>query len=156
MLVLSNAYVVCFRFDSRYGEIANINLVRDKKTGKTKGFAFICYEDQRSTVLAVDNFNATKVRFSRFIALISPNFGMSSPYVSWWHASVRTLVGRKFSLTFSSLLQSVSRDNYFIEVRTKVLQSHLVAERFIFRNRRYWSSLHGLGRIGAISQVTLD
>jgi RNA recognition motif-containing protein len=82
MLVLSNAYVVCFRFDSRYGEIANINLVRDKKTGKTKGFAFICYEDQRSTVLAVDNFNATKVRFSRFIALISPNFGMSSPYVS--------------------------------------------------------------------------
>jgi hypothetical protein len=25
-----------------------------------------------------------------------------------------------------------------------------------FRNRRFWSSLHGLGRIGAISQVTLD
>jgi len=36
-------------------------MVRDKKTGKTKGYAFICYEDQRSTILAVDNFNTTKV-----------------------------------------------------------------------------------------------
>lgn len=34
-----------------------MNLLRDKKTGKSKGFAFICYEDQRSTILAVDNFN---------------------------------------------------------------------------------------------------
>lgn len=39
----------------------NINLVRDKKTGKSKGFCFICYEDQRSTILAVDNFNGIKV-----------------------------------------------------------------------------------------------
>ena len=30
-----------------------MNLVRDKTTGKSKGFAFIAYEDQRSTVLAV-------------------------------------------------------------------------------------------------------
>nr|XP_012417754.1 PREDICTED: RNA-binding motif protein, X-linked 2 [Odobenus rosmarus divergens] len=42
---------------SQYGEIVNINLVRDKKTGKSKGFCFLCYEDQRSTILAVDNFN---------------------------------------------------------------------------------------------------
>lgn len=46
---------------NRYGEIVNINLVRDKKTGKSKGFCFLCYEDQRSTVLAVDNFNGIKV-----------------------------------------------------------------------------------------------
>jgi len=46
---------------SQYGEIVNVNLVRDKVTGKQKGFAFVCYEDQRSTVLAVDNFNETKV-----------------------------------------------------------------------------------------------
>ncbi|EMP32085.1 RNA-binding motif protein, X-linked 2 [Chelonia mydas] len=46
---------------SQYGEIVNINLVRDKKTGKSKGFCFICYEDQRSTILAVDNFNGIKV-----------------------------------------------------------------------------------------------
>lgn len=30
---------------------------RDKETGKPKGFAFLKYDDQRSTVLAVDNFN---------------------------------------------------------------------------------------------------
>lgn len=47
---------------SQYGEIVNINLVRDQKTGKSKGFCFICYEDQRSTVLAVDNFNGIKIR----------------------------------------------------------------------------------------------
>ena len=46
----------------RYGEVININLVRDKKTGKSKGFCFLAYEDQRSTVLAVDNFNGIKVR----------------------------------------------------------------------------------------------
>ncbi|GAB6021179.1 RNA-binding motif protein, X-linked 2 [Chamberlinius hualienensis] len=46
---------------SQYGEIVNINLVRDKKTGKSKGFCFLCYEDQRSTVLAVDNLNGMKL-----------------------------------------------------------------------------------------------
>ncbi len=35
--------------------------MRDKKTGKTKGFGFIGYEDQRSTILAVDNLNGIKV-----------------------------------------------------------------------------------------------
>ncbi|XP_055385166.1 RNA-binding motif protein, X-linked 2 [Condylostylus longicornis] len=46
---------------SQYGEIVNINLVRDKKTGKSKGFCFICFEDQRSTVLSVDNLNGIKI-----------------------------------------------------------------------------------------------
>lgn len=46
---------------SQYGEIVNLNLVRDKDTGKQKGFCFICYEDQRSTILAVDNFNGIRV-----------------------------------------------------------------------------------------------
>lgn len=46
---------------SQYGEIVNINLVRDKATGKSRGFAFICYEDQRSTILAVDNLNGIKI-----------------------------------------------------------------------------------------------
>ena len=49
---------------NRYGEIVNVNLVRDKKTGKPKGFCFLCYEDQRSTILAVDNLNGIKVRIS--------------------------------------------------------------------------------------------
>lgn len=46
---------------SQYGEIVNINLVRDKITGKSKGFCFICFEDQTSTVLTVDNLNGIKV-----------------------------------------------------------------------------------------------
>ena len=46
---------------SQFGEIVDVNMPRDKDTGKSKGFAFIAYEDQRSTVLAVDNFNGAKV-----------------------------------------------------------------------------------------------
>lgn len=46
---------------SQYGEVVDLNLARDKKTGKPKGFAFLAYEDQRSTVLAVDNLSGAKV-----------------------------------------------------------------------------------------------
>lgn len=45
----------------RYGEVMDVNLPRDKNTGKTKGFGFLMYEDQRSTILAVDNLNGAKV-----------------------------------------------------------------------------------------------
>jgi len=37
--------------------MGDLNYVRDRQTGKPKGFAFLGYEDQRSTVLAVDNMN---------------------------------------------------------------------------------------------------
>lgn len=46
---------------AQYGELVDVNLVRDKATGKSKGFAFLAYEDQRSTVLAVDNLNGSKI-----------------------------------------------------------------------------------------------
>ncbi|KAM0946613.1 putative transcription factor C3H family [Dioscorea sansibarensis] len=46
---------------AQYGEIVDVNLVRDKSSGKSKGFAFIAYEDQRSTILAVDNLNGAKI-----------------------------------------------------------------------------------------------
>jgi len=46
---------------SQYGEVVHINLIRDHGTGKSKGFGFICYMDQRSTILAVDNLNGVKV-----------------------------------------------------------------------------------------------
>jgi RNA-binding motif X-linked protein 2 len=39
----------------------NINMPRDKETGKPKGFAFLMYEDQRSTVLAVDNLGGANI-----------------------------------------------------------------------------------------------
>ena len=38
-----------------------MNLIRDKDTGKSKGFAFLKYEDQRSTDLAVDNLGGATV-----------------------------------------------------------------------------------------------
>jgi RNA-binding motif X-linked protein 2 len=40
---------------SQYGEPVWIKLARDKETGKSKGFCWLKYEDQRSTDLAVDN-----------------------------------------------------------------------------------------------------
>lgn len=46
---------------SQFGEIEDVNLVRDAKTGKSRGFAFVKFEDQRSTVLAVDNLNGARL-----------------------------------------------------------------------------------------------
>ena len=40
---------------SQFGEIVDLNICRHKITGNPLGFAFIAYEDQRSTVLAIDN-----------------------------------------------------------------------------------------------------
>ena len=46
---------------SQYGNPVHINLVRDKDTGKSRGFAFLKYEDQRSCDLAVDNLGGAGV-----------------------------------------------------------------------------------------------
>jgi RNA-binding motif X-linked protein 2 len=46
---------------SQFGEPTYINLVRDKETGKSRGFAFLKYEDQRSTDLAVDNLGGAVI-----------------------------------------------------------------------------------------------
>ncbi|KAH1015415.1 U2 snRNP component ist3 [Dendroctonus ponderosae] len=56
---LTEGDIICIF--SQYGEVVNINLIRAKDTGKSKGFCFLCYEDQRSTILAVDNLNGVKV-----------------------------------------------------------------------------------------------
>ncbi|PVU88290.1 hypothetical protein BB561_005931 [Smittium simulii] len=56
---LTEGDIICIF--SQYGEIVNINLVKDKDSGKSKGFSFLQYEDQRSTILAVDNLNGAKV-----------------------------------------------------------------------------------------------
>ena len=39
----------------------DVHMPRDKETGAPRGFAFAMYEDQRSTILAVDNLNGAKV-----------------------------------------------------------------------------------------------
>lgn len=46
---------------SQYGNPVHINLVRDKETGKSKGFCFLKYEDQKSCDLAVDNLSGAGV-----------------------------------------------------------------------------------------------
>jgi RNA-binding motif X-linked protein 2 len=46
---------------SQYGNPVHLNLARDKETGKSRGFAFLKYEDQRSCDLAVDNLSGAGV-----------------------------------------------------------------------------------------------
>ena len=46
---------------SQYGEIEDFHLVRDEDSGKSQGFGFLKYEDERSTVLSVDNLNGYKL-----------------------------------------------------------------------------------------------
>lgn len=46
---------------SQYGVPTHINLVKDRDTGASRGFCYLKYEDHRSCVLAVDNFNGLKV-----------------------------------------------------------------------------------------------
>ena len=50
---LSEGDIICVL--SQWGEIDDMHLVRDESTGKSRGFAFVKYEDSRSCVLAVDN-----------------------------------------------------------------------------------------------------
>lgn len=45
----------------QYGEVVDVNLIRDRQTNKSRGFCFLAYEDQRSTVLAVDNLSGARV-----------------------------------------------------------------------------------------------
>ncbi|SCU91481.1 LAMI_0E06062g1_1 [Lachancea mirantina] len=46
---------------SQYGVPVDLKLVRDRDSGESKGFGFLKYEDQRSTILAVDNLNGTVI-----------------------------------------------------------------------------------------------
>jgi RNA-binding motif protein, X-linked 2 len=46
---------------SQFGEPVFLKLARDKETGKSKGFGWLKYEDQRSTDLAVDNLGGAQI-----------------------------------------------------------------------------------------------
>lgn len=46
---------------SQYGTIVDIKLQRDKNTGKSIGYGWLAYEDQKSTNLAVDNLSGIKL-----------------------------------------------------------------------------------------------
>lgn len=56
---LTEGDVLCVM--SQFGEIEDINLARDEDTGKSRGFAFVKYEDARSCILAVDNLVGIKL-----------------------------------------------------------------------------------------------
>eukprot|EP00746_Dinoflagellata_sp_MGD_P122724 gnl/MRDRNA2_/MRDRNA2_57518_c0_seq1.p1 gnl/MRDRNA2_/MRDRNA2_57518_c0~~gnl/MRDRNA2_/MRDRNA2_57518_c0_seq1.p1 ORF type:complete len:541 (-),score=127.08 gnl/MRDRNA2_/MRDRNA2_57518_c0_seq1:351-1973(-) len=45
----------------QYGLCVDINLVKNRTTGKSRGFCFFQYHDPRSAILAVDNFNGIKL-----------------------------------------------------------------------------------------------
>lgn len=47
---------------SQYGEVIRVNLAKEPGTGKSKGFAFLAYENPKSALLAVDNFDGIEVR----------------------------------------------------------------------------------------------
>ncbi|TGJ83646.1 hypothetical protein E0Z10_g5098 [Xylaria hypoxylon] len=46
---------------SQYGEPVFLKLARDKESGKSKGFGWLKYEDQRSCDLAVDNLGGAEI-----------------------------------------------------------------------------------------------
>lgn len=46
---------------SQFGNPTHLNMIRDRETGKSKGFGFLKYEDQRSCDLAVDNLTGADV-----------------------------------------------------------------------------------------------
>ncbi|RMZ91241.1 hypothetical protein DV736_g1549, partial [Chaetothyriales sp. CBS 134916] len=46
---------------SQFGNPTHLNLIRDRESGKSKGFGFLKYEDQRSCDLAVDNLGGADV-----------------------------------------------------------------------------------------------
>jgi RNA-binding motif X-linked protein 2 len=56
---LSEGDVICVF--SQWGEVEDLHLIREKDTQKPKGFAFLKYEDCRSCICAVDNFNGSKL-----------------------------------------------------------------------------------------------
>ncbi|EWC48096.1 hypothetical protein DRE_02675 [Drechslerella stenobrocha 248] len=46
---------------SQYGEPVHLHLARDRDTGRSRGFGWLKYEDQRSTNLAVDNLTGAVI-----------------------------------------------------------------------------------------------
>eukprot|EP01117_Protostelium_nocturnum_P005599 TRINITY_DN2020_c0_g1_i8.p1 TRINITY_DN2020_c0_g1~~TRINITY_DN2020_c0_g1_i8.p1 ORF type:complete len:229 (-),score=78.27 TRINITY_DN2020_c0_g1_i8:52-738(-) len=42
---------------SQYGDPVDIDMPKDHEARCSKGFAFLCYKDRRSTILAIDNLN---------------------------------------------------------------------------------------------------
>lgn len=46
---------------SQYGIPTHIHLVKDKETNKSRGFCYLKYQNYKSCILAIDNFNGIKI-----------------------------------------------------------------------------------------------
>ncbi|KAK8891185.1 RNA-binding motif protein, X-linked 2 [Tritrichomonas musculus] len=57
----------------QYGTIVSMELVRDEKTGASRGTCLMAYEDPRSAVLAIDNLNGITL-LGRTIAVDHQDF----------------------------------------------------------------------------------
>lgn len=68
---------------AQYGELVDVHLVRDKTSGKSRGFAFLAYEDQRSTVLAVDNLSGAVVAGRKIRVDHVDNYKKRKAEVGW-------------------------------------------------------------------------
>lgn len=66
---------------SQFGEPIDINLVRDEETGESKGYCFLAYADQRSTILAVDNFIGYKLLERPLVVDHVLNYRLPKKYV---------------------------------------------------------------------------
>jgi len=49
---------------SQFGEVMKVNLAKELGTGKSKGYAFLAYENPKSAILAVDNFDGIEVKLA--------------------------------------------------------------------------------------------
>eukprot|EP00792_Barthelona_sp_PAP020_P011699 TRINITY_DN584_c0_g1_i1.p1 TRINITY_DN584_c0_g1~~TRINITY_DN584_c0_g1_i1.p1 ORF type:complete len:131 (+),score=25.18 TRINITY_DN584_c0_g1_i1:52-444(+) len=47
---------------SQYGEIDDINIIKDRNTNTRKPFCFLTYFDYRSAILAIDNLNMLELK----------------------------------------------------------------------------------------------
>ncbi|RLV94324.1 U2 snRNP component ist3 [Spathaspora sp. JA1] len=56
--VTSQEIIVIF---SQFGIPTHLNLIKDRQTGESRGFAFLKYSNFKSCILAIDNLNGIKI-----------------------------------------------------------------------------------------------
>ncbi len=44
---------------SQYGEVASVNIIQDRETGRSKGFGFIEMNDKSNAATAIENLDGT-------------------------------------------------------------------------------------------------
>ena len=55
-----------FVFDTEFGDIGSVNIVRDKGSRENKGFAFVRYRKVSSAALAIEHCDKSKLHLLTF------------------------------------------------------------------------------------------